>query len=146
MQVVTPRSLSFRSPRMTSSYSHSSAKYLYLTPKGDVMIVVVPAPAWHHAPSQWMVQIVSLFWWLDTEGPVQSTIKSVRTFDLIVILSSKVMSQLESSPAHFAILMDASGFLNRSPRPRSVGILIFVCLKVMPEFARSHEDCIGYLS
>jgi hypothetical protein len=29
--------------------------YLYLTPAGDVMIAAAPAPAWHHAPSQWMV-------------------------------------------------------------------------------------------
>jgi hypothetical protein len=33
--------------------------YLYLTPVGDVMIVAAPALAWHHAPSQWIVQIVS---------------------------------------------------------------------------------------
>jgi hypothetical protein len=32
------------------------AAYLYLTPAGDVIITVMPAPAWHHAPSQWMVQ------------------------------------------------------------------------------------------
>jgi hypothetical protein len=54
---------------MTTSYSvmllvHLSdskaklrrAAYMYLTPAGDVIIVAAPAPAWHHAPSQWMVQ------------------------------------------------------------------------------------------
>jgi hypothetical protein len=69
MQVVTLRARSLRSPRMMASYSamllvHLSdsraklrrATYLYLTSAGDVMIAVAPAPAWHHAPSQWMVQ------------------------------------------------------------------------------------------
>jgi hypothetical protein len=69
MHVVTPRARSLRSPRMTASYSvmllvhpsDSKAKlrrvvYLYLTPAGDVIIPTTPAPAWHHAPSQWMVQ------------------------------------------------------------------------------------------
>jgi hypothetical protein len=64
MHVVTPRALSFRSPRMIASYSSmlfvhlfdSSAKlrcvtYLYLTPKGDMIIGIEPAPTWHHAPS-----------------------------------------------------------------------------------------------
>jgi hypothetical protein len=58
MHVVTPRARSLRSPRLTASYlamlfvhlSDSSAKlrcevYLYLTPVGDVMIDVAPAPA-----------------------------------------------------------------------------------------------------
>jgi hypothetical protein len=57
---------------MTTSYSaillvhllDSKAKlrraaYLYLTPMGDVMIAAAPAPAWHHAPLQWMVQTFS---------------------------------------------------------------------------------------
>jgi hypothetical protein len=30
--------------------------YLYLTLAGDVTIAVAPAPAWHHASLQWMVQ------------------------------------------------------------------------------------------
>jgi hypothetical protein len=69
MHVATPSARNLRSPGMTASYSaillvhlsDSKAKlrcvaYLYLTPAGDVMIVAAPAPAWHHAPSQWMVQ------------------------------------------------------------------------------------------
>jgi hypothetical protein len=68
MHVVMPRARSLRSPRMTASYSamlfvhlfDSIAKlrratYMYLTPMGDVMIAAAPAPAWHHAPSQWIV-------------------------------------------------------------------------------------------
>jgi hypothetical protein len=35
------------------------AVYLCLTPVGDVIIAAVPAPAWHHAPSQWMVHTFS---------------------------------------------------------------------------------------
>jgi hypothetical protein len=31
--------------------------YLYLTPVGDVRIAAAPAPAWHHALSQWMVTL-----------------------------------------------------------------------------------------
>jgi hypothetical protein len=70
MQVFTPKALSFQSPRMTALYSailfvhlfDSSAKlrratYLYFAPDGAVMIAMVPAPAWHHVPSQWMVQV-----------------------------------------------------------------------------------------
>jgi hypothetical protein len=58
---------------MTASYSaillvHLSdskaklrrAAYLYLTPMGDVIIIVAPAPALHHTPSQWMVQTFSM--------------------------------------------------------------------------------------
>jgi hypothetical protein len=68
MHVVTTRARSLQSPRMTASYSamllvHLSdsraklrrAMYLYVMPAADVIIAVVPAPAWHHAPSQWMV-------------------------------------------------------------------------------------------
>jgi hypothetical protein len=64
MPVVTPSAFSLRRPRMTASYSamllvHLSdsraklrrAAYLCLTPVGEVIIVVAPAPAWHHAPS-----------------------------------------------------------------------------------------------
>jgi hypothetical protein len=46
-------------------------------------------------------------------------IKSARTCDLIVVLGSKVMLYPKSSAAHFAILADASEFLNNSPRPLS---------------------------
>jgi hypothetical protein len=73
LYVVTPRARSLRSPKMTASYSamlfvdlsYSSAKRrrtanLYLSPMGDVMIATAPVPAWHHAPSQWMVQTVSV--------------------------------------------------------------------------------------
>jgi hypothetical protein len=72
MHVVTPSARNLRSPRMTASYSAillvhlsdskanlSRATYLYLTPVGDVMIAAAPAPAWHDAPSQWMVQTFS---------------------------------------------------------------------------------------
>jgi hypothetical protein len=132
MQVVTPRARSLRSPRMTASYSamllvHLSdsrsklrhAAYLYLTLMGDVMIAAAPAPAWHHTPSQWMVQTCSECSCYGPTGPVQSTMKSAKTCDLIVVLGSKVMWYPESSAAHFAILADASGFLNNSPRPLS---------------------------
>jgi hypothetical protein len=73
MQVVTPRALSLRRPRMTASYSamlfvHLSdsraklrrAAYLCLTPAGEVMTAAAPAPAWHHASSQWIVQTFSV--------------------------------------------------------------------------------------
>jgi hypothetical protein len=43
--------------------------------------------------------------------------KSTKTCDLIAVLGSKVMWYPESSAAYFAILVDASGFLNNSPRP-----------------------------
>jgi hypothetical protein len=42
---------------------------------------------------------------------------SARTCDLIVNLGSKVMWYPDNSVAHLAILVDASGFLNNSPRP-----------------------------
>jgi hypothetical protein len=45
--------------------------------------------------------------------------KSAKSYDLIVVLGSKVMWYLDSSAVHFAILVDASGFLNNSPRPLS---------------------------
>jgi hypothetical protein len=104
MQVVTPRALSLRRPRMTASYSamllvHLSdskaklrrAAYLCLTPVGEVMTTAAPAPAWHHAPSQWIVHTFST----DRSGcvisPVQSTTKSARTCDLMAVLGSNVM-------------------------------------------------------
>jgi hypothetical protein len=86
---------------------------------GDMMIVAAPAPALHHAPSQWMVQTFSGDSSCGHVGPVQSTMKSARTCDLIVVLGSKVMWYSESSAAHLAIQTDASGFLNNSPRPLS---------------------------
>jgi hypothetical protein len=95
------------------------AAYLYLTPVGDVIIAAAPAPAWHHAPSQWMVHTFSGDSSCCHVGPVQSTMKSARTCDLIVVLGSKVMWYPESSAAHLAIWTDASGFLNSSPRPLS---------------------------
>ena len=52
-------------------------------------------------------------------GPVQSTMKSARTCDLIAVLGSKVIWYPESSAVHLAIQMDASGFLNSSPNPLS---------------------------
>jgi hypothetical protein len=117
---------------MTASYSaillvhlsNSKAKlrrtaYLYLTPMGDVIIAVVPAPAWHHASSQWMVHTFSGDSSCCHVGPVQSTMKSARTCDLIVVLGSKVMWYPDSSAAHLAIRTDASGFLNSYPRPLS---------------------------
>jgi hypothetical protein len=117
---------------MTTSYSamllvHLSdsraklrrAAYLYLTLAGDVIIVAAPAPAWHHAPSQWMVQIISKCSCCDLTGPVQSTMKSTKTCDLIAVLGSKMMLYPDNSAAHFAILVDASRFLNNSLRPLS---------------------------
>jgi hypothetical protein len=59
--------------------------YLYLTPAGDVMIAAAPAPAWHHAPSQWMVQTFYGDPSCGSAGPVQSTMKSARTGDLIAV-------------------------------------------------------------
>jgi hypothetical protein len=132
MQVVTPSAFSLRRPRITASYSamlfghrlDSRAKlrraaYLCLTPVGDVIIAAAPAPAWHHAPSQWMVHTFSKGSSCCRAGPVQSTMKSTRTCDLIAVLGSKVMWYSESSAAHLAIQMDASGFLNNSPSPLS---------------------------
>jgi hypothetical protein len=128
MQLVTPSALSLRRPRMTASYSamllvhllDSKAKlrraaYLCLTPVGDVIIAAAPAPAWHHAPSQWVVHTFSGGSSCYRVGPVQSTMKSARTCDLIVVLGSKVMWYPESSAAHLVIRTDASGFLNSSP-------------------------------
>jgi hypothetical protein len=66
-----------------------------------------------------MVQIVAARSCCGSEGPVQSTMKYAKTWDLIVVLGSNVMLELESSAAHLAIQVDASGFLNKSPRPRS---------------------------
>jgi hypothetical protein len=116
MHVVTPSARSLRSPRMTASYSaillvhlsDSKAKlrrvaYLYLTPVGDVMIAAAPAPTWHHAPSQWMVHTFSGDSSSYHVGPVQSTMKSARTCDLIVVLGSKVMWYPESLAVHLAI-------------------------------------------
>jgi hypothetical protein len=45
--------------------------------------------------------------------------KSTKTCDLIAVLGSKMMWYLDSSAAHFAILADASRFLNNSPRSMS---------------------------
>jgi hypothetical protein len=132
MHVVTPSARNLRSPRMTTSYyamllvhlSDSKAKlrraaYLYLTPAGDIMIAAAPAPAWHHAPSQWMVQTFSGDSSCHHVGPIHSTMKSARTCDLIAVLGSKVMWYPKSSAAHLAIWTKASGFLNNSPRPLS---------------------------
>jgi hypothetical protein len=89
---------------MTTSYSamlfvHLSdsraklkrAANLCLTSAGEVMTAAAPAPAWHHAPSQWIVQTFSVDGSGCVIGPVQSTTKSARTCDLIVVLGSKVM-------------------------------------------------------
>jgi hypothetical protein len=95
------------------------AAYLYLTPVGDVIITAAPAPAWHHAPSQWMVQTYFECSCCGPMGPVQSTMKSAKTCDLIAVLGSKMMWYPDCSAAHFAILADASGFLNNSSKPLS---------------------------
>jgi hypothetical protein len=129
---VTLSALSLRRPRMTALYSamlfvHLSdskvklrcAAYLCLMPVGDVIIAAAPAPAWHHAPSQWMVHTFSGGSSCCCVGLVLSTMKSARTCDLIVVLGSKVMWYPESSAAHLAIQTDASGFLNSSPSPLS---------------------------
>jgi predicted tellurium resistance membrane protein TerC len=89
---------------MTASYSailllHLSdsraklrrAAYLFLTPVGEVMTASAPAPAWHHAPSQWMVHTFSVVVSGCVIGPVQSTMKSARTCDLMAVLGSKVI-------------------------------------------------------
>ena len=132
MQVVTPSALSLRRPRMIASYSamlfvhmsDSKAKlrrvaFLCLTPVGDVIIGAVPAPAWHHAPSQWMVQTFSGGSSCYPVSLVKSTMKSARTCDLVAVLGLKVMWYPESSAAHLAIRADASGFLNSSFSPLS---------------------------
>jgi hypothetical protein len=95
------------------------ATYLCLTPVGDVMIAAAPAPAWHHASSQWMIHTFSEDSSCCRVSPVQSTMKSAMTCDLIVVLGSKVIWYPDSSAAHLAIQMDASGFLNSSPNPLS---------------------------
>jgi hypothetical protein len=104
MQVVTPSARSLRRPRMTASYSatllvHLSdskaklrrAAYLCLTPVGEVMTAAAPVPAWHHAPSQWMVHTFSADVSDCVIGPFQSTMKSARTCDLMAVLGSKVI-------------------------------------------------------
>jgi hypothetical protein len=104
IHVVTPRALSLRRPRITASYSNilfvhlsdSRAKlrraaYLCLIPAREVTIAATPAPAWHHAPSQWMVQTFSVLGSGCVTGPVQSTTKSARTCDLMAVLGSKLM-------------------------------------------------------
>jgi hypothetical protein len=104
MQVVTPSALSLRGSRMTTSYSaillvhlsESKAKlrhaaYLCLTPVGEVMTAAAPAPAWHHASSQWIVHTFSANGSSCVIGPVQSTTKSARTYDLMAVLGSNVM-------------------------------------------------------
>jgi hypothetical protein len=48
-------------------------------------------PSWHHAPSQWMVHTFSVGSSCCLVGPVQSTMKSARTCDLIAVLGSKVI-------------------------------------------------------
>jgi hypothetical protein len=93
-----------RRPRMTASYSamllvHLSdskaklrrAAYLCLIPVGEVMTAAVPAPAWHHAPSQWIVHTFSVVGSGYVIRPVQSTTKSVRTCGLMAVLGSNVM-------------------------------------------------------
>jgi hypothetical protein len=89
---------------MTASYSaillvHLSdskpklrrAAYLCLTPVGEVMTTAAPAPAWHHASSQWMVHTFSADVSDCVIGPVQSTMKSTRTCDLMAVLGLKVI-------------------------------------------------------
>jgi hypothetical protein len=89
---------------MTASYSatllvHLSdskaklrrAAYLCLTPVGEVMTAAAPVPAWHHAPSQWMVHTFSADVSDCVIGPFQSTMKSARTCDLMAVLGSKVI-------------------------------------------------------
>jgi hypothetical protein len=132
MQVVTPSARSLRRPRMTASYSatllvllsDSKAKlrraaYMCLTPVGEVMTAAAPAPVWHHAPLQWTVHTFSANMSNCVIGPVQSTMKSARTCDLMAVLGSKVIWYPECSAAHLAIQIDASRFLNNSPSPLS---------------------------
>jgi hypothetical protein len=132
MQVVTPSALSLQRPRMMTSYfamllvhlSDSRAKlrraaYQCLTRVGDVIIAAAPAPAWHHAPSQWMVHTFFEGSSCCRVGPVQLTMKSARTCDLIAVLGSKVIWYPESLAAHLVIQTDASEFLNSSPNPLS---------------------------
>jgi hypothetical protein len=104
MQVVTPSALSLQRPRITTSYSaillvHLSdskamlrrAAYLCLTPVGEVMTASAPAPAWHYAPSQWIVHTFSADVSDCVIGPVQSTMKSAKTCDLMAVLGSNVI-------------------------------------------------------
>jgi hypothetical protein len=67
------------------------AAYLYLTPVGDVTIVVAPALTWHHAPSQWMIQTFSWDSSCGHAGLIQSMMKSAGTCDLIAVRGSNVM-------------------------------------------------------
>jgi hypothetical protein len=55
------------------------------------MTAAAPAPAWHHAPSQWMVHTFSAGASGYVIGPVQSMMKSARTCDLMAVLGSKVI-------------------------------------------------------
>jgi hypothetical protein len=156
MQVVTSSAFTLRRPRIMASYSamlfvHLSdsraklrrAAYLCLTLVGDVIIAAAPAPAWHHAPSQWMVHTFFEGSSWCRAGPVQSTMKFVRTCDWIAVLGSKVMWYSESSAAHLAMRTDASGFLNNSPSPMSEVTRTLKRFEVVAQLARCHDDCVG---
>jgi hypothetical protein len=88
-----------------------------------VIIVAAPTPAWHHAPLQWIVHTDSVGCYKDVEGPIQSTMKSARTWDFIALLDSKVILYYDSFVDHLPILAEAFGLLNRSPRLQSVSTL-----------------------
>jgi hypothetical protein len=62
-----------------------------LDPTGEVMTAAAPAPEWHHALSQWIVQTFSADGSGYVIGPVQSKTKSARTCDLMAVLGSNVM-------------------------------------------------------
>jgi hypothetical protein len=57
--------------------------------------------------------------------------KSAKTCDLIAVLDSKVMWYPDSSATLFAILADASRFLNNSPRPLSEVTRTFERLEIV---------------
>lgn len=78
-----------------------------------MIIVVALAPTWHHATSQWIVHTGSVGCCKYVEGPVQSTMKSMRNWDVTTLLDSKVMLYYDNSINHLPILMEASELLSR---------------------------------
>lgn len=143
MHVLTLRALSLWSPMMTTSYSamlfvHFSVSKskprqvacLCLVLDGAMIIVATLVPTWHHAPSHCIVHTISFGYWEENEGPIESTMKSVRSWGFIALLDLKVMLYSKNSADHLPILVEASRLLNKSPRLWSIRTLILCASKL----------------
>jgi hypothetical protein len=100
----------------TSSAKSSRTVYLCTTPVGDVTIAATPTPLSHQAPSQCTIHGVTISSLEFCIGDVQSTMKSAKTCDVIVLLLSKSTMYFDSSTSHFTIQVDASLLVNKSFR------------------------------